>query len=466
MVVCEEKERNNVILELYVMDVDVVRSILRQTTYFHLHYNKSKKYNVVFDTLKEVVGCGVDKELWCLVTNTARALKQQAQYMQIPKDKDVYTGNQQSISFRKMSRMLDVLCEQGFLVFYKGGFINVKQQKYISSQYQITTKYKELWNGVDIDEELGYDGDLIEIKCRDTKDKLNAKIRGTAGIRALVESYNKSLCDVQLVLDNNPIPVQQYKRVFSGNLDLGGRFYNVVGGVQTMKQEDRKRLMINGENVVELDFKALHPSILYEKVWQEQPELVEGWIERAWDGVYNPYITKGSEVLFDLDNDEIAEHIQKYGLHKYNPIRNLFKFAVMASLNAKRGAKRPMLPAASALTQEWYDDKGKPQKDRKYVGLYPKGDKFPSLDLCELVVAANKPIAEHFCSDVGVKLQRIDSDIIEKVIQQLLEDGEVLYPEHDSVIVRESIEHRVTQLMRQAYFDVIGSDQFCVVEKK
>lgn len=451
---------------LYKMSSSQVSKILHSTTYFHLHYNKAKKYCSVFDKMKEVVGGNVDKELWCLITNTARALKQGATYLQIPKDKWAYVGNTRSLSFTKMTKMLDVLCELGYLVFYKGGFINLKKEEYVSSQYEITDKYRQLWEGVDIDEELGYDGDLIEIKCRDTKDKLNANIRGTASIRSLVEKYNKSLCCVQLVLDNNPIPVQQYKRVFSGSLKLGGRFYNVVGGVQTMKQEDRKRLMINGEKVVELDFKALHPSILYEKMWQEQPEYVESWIERAWDGVYNPYTTSGSDVLFTLDNEEIARHIEKYGVYKYNPIRNLFKFAVMTALNAKRGETRPFIPAAKSISQEWYDDKKKQEQDRKYVGLYPIGDKFPALDLCELVVAANQPIAEYFCSDVGVQLQRIDSDIIEKVIQQLLEEGEVLYPEHDSVIVRESIEHHVTQLMRKAYFDVIGSDKFCVVEKK
>lgn len=32
--------------------------------------------------------------------------------------------------------------------------------------------------------------------------------------------------------------------------------------------------------------------------------------------------------------------------------------------------------------------------------------------------------------------------------------------------MRESIEHDVANLMRKAYYDVVGSDKFCVVEKK
>jgi hypothetical protein len=386
--------------------------------------------------------------------------------MQVPKDVHVYTGNKQGISYRKMCKVLDSLCANGFLVYYKGGFINLKKQDTVPSLYFITDKYKELWNGIDIQEDLAYDGDLIEIKDRETKQLLNSKIRGTAEIRSLVQRYNKQLCDVHLTLDGNTLPVQQYKRVFSNSLELGGRFYNIVGGVQVMKQEDRKRIMINGEKVVELDFKALHPSILYDHAWQADPRFVEMWLYQAWDGIYNPYTTKGYEHILRIDNDEIANHMRKHDLYKYNPLRNLFKFAVMACLNAKRGEKRPMLPAANALTKEVYDDMKKDEKDRKYVGVYSLTKTFPSNDLCELVVAANKPIDHHFFSDVGILLQKKDSDIIQIVVQELLQQGEVLYPEHDSVIVRESIEHDVANLMRKAYYDVVGSDKFCVVEKK
>lgn len=453
-------------IEIYKLEKKEREELYVRATHFNLFYNRSKSYEDVYKHIAEQVGVHSSKELWCVITNIARALKQDALRLQIPKDNQAYVGNRQQISRRKMFLLLDSMVDSGYFVFYKGGFINVKKEEYTSSLYEMTDKLKILWKDVDINEKLEYNGDLIEIKDRETKKYLNANIRGTSVHRALVCEYNSVLCRVRLELDGIILPAQQYKRVYSDSLSYGGRFYNVAGGVQTMKQEDRKRLMINGEKVVELDFKALHPSILYEKTWQENPILVERWIEQAWDGVYNPYITKGYDDLLYIVDDEIAEHLHKHGLVKYNPIRNLFKFAVMTCLNAKRGEKRPLQPASNALTSEWYDDKKKDVVDRKYVGLYPVGDKFPARDICELVQAANLPIEEHFFSDVGISLQRIDSDIVERVIQALLDKGEVLYPEHDSVIVRESLEHEVTQLMRKAYFDVIGSDQFCVVEKK
>lgn len=453
-------------IELYLLDKDVRSRMYVQATHFNIYYNERKKYKDVFNALSLVVGTKSTKELLCLITNTARAVKQQAKYLQIPKQFSVYTGNKQGISKTKLFSMLDLLVEHGYFVFFKGGFINVKQNSYVSSLYEITDKMKLLWVGIDIDEELVYDGDLIEIKDRETKKHKNSQIRGTADLRGVVNKYNHALSFVDLKFEDMQLPVQQYKRVFSDNLSLGGRFYNVTGGVQTMKQEDRKKLTIDGEKVVELDFKALHPSILYEMLWQDSPERVEHWIEMAWDGVYNPYITKGYETVLHTDEDEIKTHINKYNLVKYNPVRNLFKFAVMTCLNAEKGKTRPLMPAANAILKEWFEDMKRKEVDRRYVGLYPNGETFPSYDICELVQAANLPIGDSFFSDVGVKLQRIDSAIVEKVISDLLEMGEVLYPEHDSVIVRESLEHDVTRLMREAYFNVIGSDQFCFIEKK
>jgi hypothetical protein len=51
-------------------------------------------------------------------------------------------------------------------------------------------------------------------------------------------------------------------RVFNnGRWDHGGRFYG--GWWQRLPKADRKRLLIDGEEVVELDFKALHPRLCY-----------------------------------------------------------------------------------------------------------------------------------------------------------------------------------------------------------
>ncbi len=47
----------------------------------------------------------------------------------------------------------------------------------------------------------------------------------------------------------------------------------------------------------------------------------------------------------------------------------------------------------------------------------------------------NEPIAHFLCSDMGIKLQRIDSDICMKVIEDMIGRGIPVLPIHDSFIV-------------------------------
>ena len=68
--------------------------------------------------------------------------------------------------------------------------------------------------------------------------------------------------------------------------------------------------------------------------------------------------------------------------------------------------------------------------------------------------------------DKGVQLQYVDSEIVAEVLNRLLMEDEVLLPEHDSVIVRSSIKDKVYRYMREAYKDVMGSDEFCYIEEK
>ena len=81
-------------------------------------------------------------------------------------------------------------------------------------------------------------------------------------------NFNSLLSGVSITHNECKLPVQMYKRSFIDNLTTGGRMYNTVGGVQVMGQEDRAMLKLNGKNVVELDFKAIHASLLFEREWR------------------------------------------------------------------------------------------------------------------------------------------------------------------------------------------------------
>ena len=117
-----------------------------QSTYFNLHFNRSRRYRCIFDSLSSLFP-KKDKELWCVITNTARALKHKAKGMQIPRSFPPYKANPQGLSHKNMVLLLDRLEIEGYLDFYKGGLVGMKEEDKLPSIYTPTTKYLSLWEG-------------------------------------------------------------------------------------------------------------------------------------------------------------------------------------------------------------------------------------------------------------------------------------------------------------------------------
>lgn len=103
----------------------------------------------------------------------------------------------------------------------------------------------------------GEDGDNIEY--RDTREHDRA--------RRFVESMNEALAAT-----NIPTwAAAPMTRIYNLNFRRGGRFYALGGGWQSLPKAVRKAVTINGEEVAELDYSALHPSILYAYVGHPMP---------------------------------------------------------------------------------------------------------------------------------------------------------------------------------------------------
>lgn len=433
--------------------------IQTKLTHFNIHYNQSKQYKHIVDELMNLeVG---KKEVWCLVTNVARALKYKAIGLSVPRQRSAYSGNQQGISQRRMVALLDKLEENAYTDNFTGGIVDWHDMSTVQSCILFKQKLLDLFEGVDVSQEQD-NFNVVEIKDRDNKElKSNSGVRGIKIISEYMNAYNAQLLNTEISDESGVLSVQQYKRVFSDNLRQGGRIYNTAGGVQVLNEEERSQMKINGEPVVELDFKAMHPSLLYERVYEENPEDVEEWISSMWKGVYNPY---GASMPFLKVNQEKVEAFRNtFDKPNYNPIRNLNKHALMVSLNAKTYQK-----AYVQVTEEFREDQKKWNnltKDVKFYGIESVGN-FPGHTVCQAVAAHNKPIAEYFFKDQGIKLQYLDSEIVADVLNRLLMEDEVLLPEHDSVIVRESIKDKVMVYMRSAYRELMGSDKFCYLEVK
>lgn len=446
-------------IDLWSIDKKERVQIQTRLTHFNIHYNQSKQYKHIVDEIMEL-GVG-KKEVWCVVTNIARALKYKAIGLSVPRQRSAYSNNEQGISQRRMVILLDKLEENQYTDNFTGGVVDWKDLTTVQSCFVFKQKLLDLFIGVDVSQEQD-NFHVVEIKDRSTKElKSKSGVRGVKIITEYMNAYNQQLMNTEISDETGLLSVQQYKRVFSDNLRQGGRIYNTAGGVQVKNEEERSYMKINGEDIVELDFKAMHPSLLYEQEYEENSEDIDDWISNTWGGEYNPY---GAQMPFLKVNMEKVEAFKNmFGLTKYDPIRNLNKHALMVSLNAKTYQK-----AYVQVTEEFRADQvgwDKLTKDAKFYGIESVGN-FPGHTVCQAVAAHNKPIAKYFFKDQGIKMQYLDSEIVADVLNRLLMEDEVLLPEHDSVIVRASIKDKVMGYMRSAYLELMGSDKFCYLEVK
>jgi hypothetical protein len=67
-------------------------------------------------------------------------------------------------------------------------------------------------------------------------------------------------------------------------------------------------------------------------------------------------------------------------------------------------------------------------------------------------------ISRYFCSDIGLKLQHLDSQITSDILDYFLERGIPVLPIHDSYIVAEQYEDELYEVMRDKYRDRMGFD--------
>tara|TARA_R110002051_G_C8763413_1_gene502097 strand:- start:3179 stop:4861 length:1683 start_codon:yes stop_codon:yes gene_type:complete len=197
------------------------------------------------------------------------------------------------------------------------------------------------------------------------------------------------------------------RRIFNrSSFECGGRHYG--GFWQNLPRECRPFLTINGHPTVELDFHALHPTMIYHQ---------HG---RNLDG--DPYEIEGLPTAY----------------------RSSAKKAFMAMVNSKPGARHLESLDQLSLPDGW-----------------------TPVRLLRALEKKHEAIANVFRSDAGIKLQRFDSDIAEIVMRTMrVQHGALALPVHDSFIVTEDNEAKLASVMVAAYQAIVGASQVRVDRKK
>jgi hypothetical protein len=228
-----------------------------------------------------------------------------------------------------------------------------------------------------------------------------------------IKVYNERLSYFEYKLNGEVLPPVTFSitRIFNdGSYDRGGRYYSTAQG---FKSQLRLHLKIDNEPVMEVDYRGLHPSLLYQRASLKEP----------------------------IDD---AYTIEGYP-------RKLVKKAFNILINRKKPA-----PATKSLI--FYLNKNK----QEYVD-----DKHPipptiNTQYCEALEKAirdhHKPIEHFFCTGVGLELQNHDSLLCSHIFDYFLaKTDSVVIAVHDSFIIKQSDMKHLSEAIRHAEFAVARS---------
>lgn len=236
------------------------------------------------------------------------------------------------------------------------------------------------------------DADGVEVDYRDT--------RATDRMRRLTAAFNEM---VQSCALSEPILRAPMRRIFNETFRRGGRFYAMGNSWQNMKKEARRRLLIEDQPVVEIDYTTLHPALLYAdagKPFAGDAYDLDGWPRQLVKRAFN--------IMVNARNEPSAR-------------RAIAILDDMAAL-AKPG------------TQEAFHAAQK---------------------LIDAIKRKHGPIAHAFFSDAGAFLMSVDSTLAEKVMEACLLHGVTVLPVHDSFLVRHDQADFLEEAMQKAAYEVV-----------
>jgi len=239
--------------------------------------------------------------------------------------------------------------------------------------------------------------------------------------RRRLEAYNALLQDTYIDVDDEHLTkkekgkIRQYdldltrKRVYrifsNAKWDEGGRFYRAwwMGCPKIL----RKYIVINGDYTVELDYSGIHIQLLY-----------------AMKGIN--YAAK-QEDAYTLDGF---------------PYRDLNKLVFLTAINAKNE-----LNTVLGVWNQLHED-GKPMP----YGLKGHDTIYRTIDALK---AKHPQIADMIASGEGVRLQFIDSQIAEHVVEYFTERRIPILTVHDSFICAAIDEHVLLDQMKLAFTSAV-----------
>jgi hypothetical protein len=236
------------------------------------------------------------------------------------------------------------------------------------------------------------DGELIDY--RDTRE--------TNRMRRELDAQNEALAGADL--GNVLMFPSRLRRIFNEDFKHGGRFYAEGGAWQTLSKNERLRITLDGEPVVEIDYDTFHPVLAYAQCGlpppvgtYDVPGIPRALVKIAFNILLNSSGRSGARYTL-ARKPQMAEHL----------------------LGLQPGREEPP-------TGFW-------DRIARIDPSYLQRAGAMADNLIRAILEKHAPIAGLFFTGVGRSLQKLDSDIAEEVMRTMRRHRVVVLPVHDSFL--------------------------------
>ena len=335
------------------------------------------------------------------------------------------------ISYKTLMNIVDLLHKHEFIEHHIG-FYDKVTKKGRRSRMRATGKLMALFGDMSLAMIIqNQRPEAIILRDKNGKDIDYEDSDKTNRMRARLAKINEQLLRANLSIDvssnalnelnknrKSPyiVPVdlssKTLYRVFKYSFSEGGRFYG--GWWQSVPEELRRYITIDGEATIERDFSQFHPSILYAKETGSIPPV------------------------------DLYQLPEFYG---DKMMRELGKVILLVMLNAAT-EKGAALAVWNEIRQE--DD----VTVRDQLIALAKKHKIPAL--IGKYKVNHQPISAYFNSNMGLRIQYADSCLAEKIMRKLFSKNITTLPVHDSFIVQKRHDDELQRVMSDEFEAAFG----------
>lgn len=337
---------------------------------------------------------------------------------------------------KRITKIFDALYENAYVDLIKGAYNHENPSLSRNTRYRPTGLLRSLFKDINLNVNeinLHKDKECIVLRDKSPDDSKNKDLEYedtnlTCSMRSEVQAYNKLMSkhyvDIAtlelpyIVRETKPyrgstkktlIPIDQSqkftRRIFSRrSWELNGRWNG--GFWQNLPRYMRRDILIDGEPTDEIDYSGLHPTLLALEVGH-----------RLTGDRYD----LGTQICADIP---LLDQ------------RKVVKQLILITINAKS--------RNSAI--KGFQDKFKGYKKKSLEKLLDAFiNKHPFLD-------------NILCSDQGIRLMNVDSNITTHIINQFVRLGIPILPIHDSYIVKTKDRELLKSAMSVACIEIVGAD--------